>query len=76
MKRRACHLELKFGYEGELSLADVRANGTVAPLPAFDGIAIQPERSAFAVIRRDGTDIPCREQLVAHAINVILASGG
>jgi hypothetical protein len=35
MKRRACHLELKFGYEGERSLADVRANGEVAPLPGI-----------------------------------------
>jgi hypothetical protein len=41
----------------------------------MDGIAIQPTRSAFAVIRRCGVDIPCREQLAAHAINGILALG-
>jgi hypothetical protein len=51
-------------------------DGEVAPLTAIDGIAIQPTRSPFAVIRRYGTDTPCRKQLVAHAINGILALGG
>jgi len=61
---------------GQRTFAGASGNDEDAPIPAIDGIAIQPTRSAFAVIRRSGTHIPCREQLVAHAINGILALGG
>ena len=61
---------------GQGTSAGAHSGDGLAPIPTIDGIAIQPTRSAFAVIRRYGTDIPSREQLVAHAINGILALGG